>query len=203
MHSFRGSSRKCLIYTTTGFHNNKTFETTHDETFLNGSQKGLWCVIFVKYRTCKIPLYPLSTIILPFYVNVESFFIWNTGKMCAYSAKKCTHGKTYEGYHKSRMSFQHLTRKIWTWNKVAWRESQQERKTAPEKLKRCSKVYKTTLNRMAFWNNLCWLVLIITYLFFVTFLCLEHWVELGNLFLDFRVFLSCSLKYTIKIHHAF
>ena len=30
--------------------------------------------------------------------------------MCAYSAKKCTHGKTYEGYHKSRMSFQHLTR---------------------------------------------------------------------------------------------
>ena len=31
-------------------------------------------------------------------------------EMCAYSAKKCTHGKTYEGYHKSRMSFQHLTR---------------------------------------------------------------------------------------------
>ena len=117
-----------------------------------------------------------------YYQQSSQFFMWTlnpflfeTREMCAYSAKKCTHGKTYEGYHKSRMSFQHLTRKIWTWNKVAWRESQQERKTAPEKLKRCSKVYKTTLNRMAFWNNLCWLVLIITYLFFVTFLCLEHW----------------------------
>ena len=55
---------------------------------------------------------PLSRAILPFYGNVESFFIWNTWKKCwcAYSAKKCTHGKTYEGYHKSRMSFQHLTR---------------------------------------------------------------------------------------------
>ena len=55
--------------------------------------------------------------------------------MCAYSAKKCTHGKTYEGYHKSRMSFQHLTRRIWTWNKLACRESQQERKPVPEKAK--------------------------------------------------------------------
>ena len=68
------------------------------------------CVIFVKYGARKVSLHIIKNH-LTFYGNVESFLYETQGeKMCAYSAKKCTHGKTYEGYHKSRMSFQHLTR---------------------------------------------------------------------------------------------
>jgi hypothetical protein len=45
MHSFRGSSRNGLIYTHTGFHNNKTFETTHDETFKRFLKRFMLCHI--------------------------------------------------------------------------------------------------------------------------------------------------------------